>query len=152
MKQVHLIFPHQLFEESPLFELNVPIYLVEEYLYFKQYIFHKQKIAFHRATMKSYEAYLTEKGFDVIYIDSNCSISDVRDLIPELKRQGVHHISFIDPDDNWLQKHIEVSCLECQITRTIYDSPLFLNSKEELSDFFRRNKKKYFVQINKKYL
>ncbi|NQY07383.1 MAG: cryptochrome/photolyase family protein [Flavobacteriaceae bacterium] len=147
MKQVHLIFPHQLFEELPLFELNVPIYLVEEYLYFKQYIFHKQKIAFHRATMKSYEAYLTEKGFDVIYIDSNCSISDVRDLIPELKRQGVHHISFIDPDDNWLQKHIEVSCLECQITRTIYDSPLFLNSKEELSDFFRRNKKKYFHTV-----
>ena len=60
MKQIHLVFPHQLFENSPLFKINAPVYLVEEYLFFKQYPFHKQKIAFHRATMKRYADFMLE--------------------------------------------------------------------------------------------
>ena len=48
MKQINIVFPHQLFEESPLFDGEGPIYLVEEYLFFKHYPFHKQKIAYHR--------------------------------------------------------------------------------------------------------
>ena len=58
MKQVNLVFPNQLFKESPLFDIKAPIYIVEEFLFFKQYPFHKQKIAFHRATMKKYADYL----------------------------------------------------------------------------------------------
>ena len=52
-KASQLIFPHQLFKESPLFSNKAPVYLVEEFLFFKQYPFHKQKIAFHRASMKT---------------------------------------------------------------------------------------------------
>jgi deoxyribodipyrimidine photolyase-related protein len=83
MKQVNLIFPNQLFQESPLFEVNAPFYIVEEFLFFKQYKFHKQKIAFHRATMKRYADYLQkEKNSDVHYIQSTEDISDIRLLIP----------------------------------------------------------------------
>lgn len=89
MKSIHLIFPHQLFQESPLFEINAPIYIVEEYLFFKQYPFHKQKIAFHRATMKCYADFIREtKSLEVFYVESIEEISDVRILIPELKRQA----------------------------------------------------------------
>ena len=63
MQTVKLIFPHQLFQGNPLFSVDGPIYLIEEILFFKQVNFHKQKIAFHRATMKYYENYLIEKGF-----------------------------------------------------------------------------------------
>tara|TARA_B110000037_G_scaffold222454_1_gene297415 strand:+ start:52 stop:183 length:132 start_codon:yes stop_codon:yes gene_type:complete len=31
MKEVNLIFPHQLFQESPIFDVKAPVYLVEEY-------------------------------------------------------------------------------------------------------------------------
>ena len=58
-----LIFlTHQLFENSPLFNNNFPSYLVEEYLFFKQYPFHKQKIAFHRSTMKKYADFLIKEN------------------------------------------------------------------------------------------
>ena len=78
MKSIHLIFPHQLFQESPLFEINAPIFIVEEYLFFKQYPFHKQKIAFHRATMKRYEDFLRkDKNCDVYYVEAIEAISDM---------------------------------------------------------------------------
>ena len=47
-----LVFPNQLFKDSILISTNNHIFLVEEYLFFKQYKFHKQKISFHRSTMK----------------------------------------------------------------------------------------------------
>ncbi|UII75653.1 cryptochrome/photolyase family protein [Flagellimonas sp. HMM57] len=143
MKSVHLIFPHQLFESSPLFEISAPIYLIEEYLFFKQYPFHKQKIAFHRASMKSYEAFLKSKNHEVHYIESIQEASNVRKLIPELKSEGVEHINYIDPTDNWLEKRIQAACNKYNITAKQLQSPLFLNSKEELASFFRKDKKKY---------
>jgi len=50
MKHINILFPNQLFEASPLFENDGPFYIIEEFLFFKQYPFHKQKIAFHRTT------------------------------------------------------------------------------------------------------
>ena len=144
MKQVNILFPNQLFQESPLFENNAPFYLVEEFLFFKQYPFHKQKIAFHRATMKRYADFLqNEKNLEVHYVASTDKISDIRDLVPALKRLGVDHIHYIDPVDNWLQKRLTQGLHESGIQGMQLPSPMFLNSKEDLSVFFRRDKKKY---------
>ncbi|WP_299781530.1 cryptochrome/photolyase family protein [uncultured Formosa sp.] len=144
MKSINLIFPHQLFQESILFETNTPIYLIEEYLFFKRYPFHKQKIAFHRTTMKCYEDFLlNEKKLKVHYINAIDNLSDIRQLIPELKQQGIQHINYIDPTDNWLQKRIEHSCSKHHISTTVFPSPLFINTKAELSAFFKSDKKKY---------
>ena len=144
MKNINLIFPHQLFEDSPLFKTKAAVYLIEEYLFFKQYPFHKQKIAFHRATMKTYADFIQkEKNIEVLYIESKEEISDIRLFILELKRRGVEHINYIDPTDNWLQSRLEKSCVKSNISTTVYDSPLFLNTKEDLSSFFRGDKKKY---------
>ncbi len=144
MKSISLVFPHQLFRESPLIENGDPIYLIEEYLFFNQYSFHKQKIAFHRATMKFYADYLVQvKGCELVYIEASRDISDIRSLIPHLKKEGVSVINYIDPTDNWLQKRIESSLEENEIEAIEYESPLFLNSKEELLSFFHKDKKKY---------
>jgi len=63
------------------------IYIIEEYLVFRLYKFHKQKIAFYRASMKFYESHLLDKGYEVIYIDSLSELSDIRNLIPHLENQ-----------------------------------------------------------------
>lgn len=144
MKSISLIFPHQLFKESPIFETNAPVYLVEEYLFFRQYPFHKQKIAFHRATMKRYADFLRkEKNYEVHYIETIETISDIRLLIPELKKLGIGHINYIDPTDNWLQRRLDKGFHESRIEAKQYNSPLFLNTKEDIATFFRSDKKKY---------
>ncbi len=144
MKQINLVFPHQLFQKSPLFENEAPFYLVEEYLFFKQYKFHKQKIAFHRASMKGYAHFVeNEKEIEVNYIEAISPESDIRKLIPFLKSKGIEQINYIDPTDNWLHKRIQQGLSETEIKAKKYDSPLFLNTQEEVSIFFETDKKKY---------
>ncbi|WP_296317692.1 cryptochrome/photolyase family protein [Winogradskyella sp. UBA3174] len=142
MKEAVLIFPHQLFKNAPILDTNCTIYLVEEYLFFKHYKFHKQKIAFHRATMKSYETYLKSKGKTVHYIEAITELSDVRNLIPMLIEEGIKTLHITDPTDNWLQKHINSVSKNLDIKG--YNNSLFINTKEELSSFFKPTKKKFF--------
>ena len=72
-----LLFPHQLFEQNPLIASCDRIYLVEEFLFFRQYRFHKQKVAFHRASMKFYADYLQRKGVEIIYINAHSEYGDI---------------------------------------------------------------------------
>ena len=143
MKTTHLIFPHQLFHHPSWIGQTASIYLIEEYLFFKQYTFHKQKIAFHRASMKSYESYLRSLGFEVCYVEAIEDRSDIRWLIAELKQNGIKEISYVDPTDCWLENRIEKSCFQHQISTEKWNSPMFLNSKDDLLPFFRSDKKKY---------
>ncbi len=144
MKSINIIFPHQLFEDSPLFKNGHAFYVIEEFLFFTQYAFHKQKIAFHRATMKSYANYLKEeKNYEVNYIDATIDISDIRLLIPKLQKQGFNHIHYIDPTDHWLQKKLDKGFKENKVSSTKYESPLFINTPGELTGFFKKEKKKY---------
>jgi deoxyribodipyrimidine photolyase-related protein len=104
MKTIKLIFPHQLFEFNPVFTAEGSIYLVEESLFFNQFNFHKQKIAFHRASMKCYEGFLLEKGSSVTYIEAHEPEGDIRILIKKLKKLGTGYLVIVDPIDNWLLK------------------------------------------------
>ena len=137
-----LLFPHQLFKDTPILNLNCDGYLVEEFLFFSHYKFHKQKIAFHRASMKAYADFLKDKGLSVNYIEARSETSDVRELIPELIHKGLETLHIIDPSDNWLEKHIKSASKSIAIQW--YENPLFINTKEELSSFFKPSKKKVF--------
>lgn len=136
-----IIFPHQLFEENPAIQLDAEVFLIEEFLFFKQYNFHRQKLKYHRATMKFYEKFLTEKGFQVNYIESNQELADVRKLIPSLIEQGFTEIHFCDVADNWLEKRIKKHADKIKLVE--HQTPMFLNSKDE-NDAYFKNKKHYF--------
>lgn len=144
MKTIQLIFPHQLFQLNPLFSIEGSIYLIEEFLFFNQYNFHKQKIAFHRATMKYYEDFLLKKGFSVNYIQSTERKSDIRILISHLHDLGIESIAVVDPVDDWLTRRITNSCQKFKMKLKVFESPQFLNTTRELSSFFNISKKKYF--------
>ncbi|MGJ8550105.1 cryptochrome/photolyase family protein [Winogradskyella wichelsiae] len=141
-KEATIIFPHQLFKSSEILNLDYEIYLVEEFLFFKHYKFHKQKIAFHRATMKAYASYLESKGKTVNYIEAISDLCDIRKLIPELIKEGITKLHIIDPTDNWLQKRIDSATINLDVKW--YTNPLFINSKEDLNTFFKASKKKFF--------
>ena len=139
-----LVFPNQLFKDSNLINTNNHIFLVEEYLFFKQYKFHKQKISFHRSTMKFYEDYLKSQGIRVSYINSNDNESNILNLLDMLKSQGINLIEMYDPVDYLLNKRINKKCNEHNIDLLVHESPHFLNTNEDLEDFFKESKKKVF--------
>ena len=140
MSKTGIIFPHQLFEQNILVSKCGTIYLIEEWLYFNQFKFHKQKIALHRASMKFYESFLQSKRIKVIYIDSFNELADIRKLIPYLKTQGIDAVEYIDTTDNWLEKRIKETAKANKIEVNKNSSTLFINSKEEITDFFSNKK------------
>jgi len=140
MKEISLVFPHQLFKDNPVVSASRKIFLVEETLFFRQYNFHKQKLKYHRAGMKFYAEHLKEKGFEVIYVEALEEISDIRLLIPHLKTKGVESIHYIDPVDNWLEKRILSKARQHEIRTIRYNSPMFLNTEEDLNKYFKDKK------------
>ncbi len=144
MQEVSIIFPNQLFKDSKLIDLGLPIYLVEENLFFNQYNFHKQKIAFHRASMQAYKAYLNMQNLPVEYISAIDPRSNIKLLIHSLGKVGVNKIHLFDPVDNWLEKHIGEASNKNKIKVTYYENTSYINRNEELKTFFRTDKKKFF--------
>ncbi len=144
MEQINLVFPHQLFEASPLLSYDAEFYLVEEQLFYRQYSFHQQKLAFHRASMKFYEHFLQAKGKTVRYIDAQHDCSAVQQLVRTLGQQGVKKINAIDPTDNWLEKRLRQAAHAAGIQLQWHENPLFLNSRAENATFFQPSKKSFF--------
>ncbi len=144
-----ILFPHQLFEHNALVNKCDTIYLVEEWLFFKQYNFHKQKIAFHRASMKFYESYLQSKNINVVYIDSFSELADVRKLIPHLKSVGIASFEYVDTTDNWLEQRIASSCKRHKVKANWHISPLFLNASEENNIYFSDKKRLFQTDFYK---
>ena len=149
MSKIGIVFPHQLVEQNILTNTCDTIYLVEEYLYFKHYNFHKKKIAFHRASMKFYENYLQSKNSTVVYIESFDELSDITKLIPYLKNKGVESFEYIDTTDYWLEKRITNTCKERDIHPNKKPTPLFLNTSEELASFFATKKRMFQTEFYK---
>ena len=141
MSEVTIIFPHQLFKENPALAPNREVILVEEFLFFNQYSFHKQKIAFHRASMKYYEDYLKNKDYKVSYINSYDPESDVRKLIQRLHVRNVKQINYVNVTDDWLEKRILSSAGQKGMKVTKFETPMFLNSGQEIEDFFEGRKR-----------
>jgi deoxyribodipyrimidine photolyase-related protein len=141
--EVCIIFPHQLFEQNPALLPNDRVYLVEEYLFFNQYIFHKQKLAYHRATMCFYADFLEKQGFQVHYIDAQNALCDVRLLLAHLADEGVQKVRMTEVVDDWLGKRIAKTCLLHHIALQIYATPCFLSTEADIAQYYK-GKKRYF--------
>jgi deoxyribodipyrimidine photolyase-related protein len=143
MKSIALVFPHQLFKIHPAVAASDEVWLVEEFLFFRQYRFHQQKLVFHRASMQFYQNHLQQSGKKTHYINAIDPLSDIRLLIPFLDEQGISTIHYTDTCDNWLEKRIHQAAAAQGIRLIRSDSPGFLNTPEHASTFFE-GRKKYF--------
>lgn len=144
MAVVSIIFPHQLFKQHPAVKKGQPIYLIEEYLFFKQYAFHQQKIILHRASMQCYKNYLLQQQFEVNYIESIANENKIEILIDTLAKKKITQIEIAEVVDNWLHKKITTACTKNGIKLVEFTTPNFINTIQTVAEFF--NKKKTYFQ------
>jgi deoxyribodipyrimidine photolyase-related protein len=143
MQEVTLIFPHQLFQPHPALAPGRPVFLLEEWLYFRQYAFHKRKLWLHRASMKHYEKWLNESGYPVHYIEAAEAQSDVRKLLEYLAQKDCRAVHTTEVDDNWLHSRIKDSCHQLSMQWVQYPNPQFVTPISTGLSFFE-NKKSFF--------
>jgi deoxyribodipyrimidine photolyase-related protein len=143
MYPITLLFPHQLFEQHPALAPDREVVLVEEWLFFRQYAFHKRKLRLHRASMQYYKDKLIRQGYRVRYIEALDPASDIRTLLENLHREGVGELHFTELSDNWLDRRLrqKAGALGMQLIES--RSPLFINSLDDIHAFFHQ-KKRFF--------
>ncbi|MEY3405903.1 MAG: hypothetical protein RL161_1333, partial [Bacteroidota bacterium] len=128
---------------------------MEEYLYFRQFAFHRQKLIFHRASMRAFETFLTKKDFKVTYIESADDRSDIQALIPWFADQGYTKLLIYDPVDYWLSQRIQLACSINGLELNIRSNPSFLETTQSLEEWFvgRKNyfQTDYYIRQRKRF-
>lgn len=152
MKKIVVVFPHQLFYAFRFWETMDEVVLIEEYLFFKQFNFHKQKLIFHRSSMRQFADFLASEGVKTTYIESNNPSSDIRVFLQGMK--GLERqLNIIDPTDNWLRRRIEHGAATNSLEIAWIETPNFIYTQEEnavcqlgrktyfQTDFYQYNRK-----------
>lgn len=142
MIKASIVFPHQLYESPVQLAAGVIVYLIEEPLFFSQYPFHKQKLLFHRSSMKAYESFLIEKEFKVEYID--CCNATTSELMKNWSNAGIRELFFADPIDDYLLRKYKREAALNNIQLHISESPGFLCTANYGKEYFK-NKRRYFL-------
>ncbi len=139
MNTCGLIFPHQLFPNHPCLSDEVEAVYVEDSLFFGDARwpaqFHKQKLVFHRASMKAHVAE-HEKRRPKRYFDYEAN-STINEIIGALHRDGCRRIIVVDPVDDVLERRIEKACKHFSVQLDIRPSPMFLSPQNWAQDFLQ---------------
>ena len=127
---IFIIFPIHLYSDIKNL-YNKTVYLIEDSRYFTDFKYHKLKLAYHRATMKSYYDYLLSEKINVKYIE----FSEVEDAYKELNKNKKNIYTY-DLADKVLEKRLKKI-----IPNIIINKSLNFLVDEEL---IKKNLKKFY--------
>ncbi|MEM8750591.1 MAG: cryptochrome/photolyase family protein [Pseudomonadota bacterium] len=150
MTTARLIFPHQLFERMLDGAKREDLYvLIEEPLFFDDPVyparFHKQKLAYHRATMKAFAQRLETSGIRWSYIETRPDKRLLEKTLAGLAAdENIRSIVAFDPHDFVLNKRLQSACEKHGLDLTLEDSPGFLNTRS-LNEEYRDGRKRWFM-------
>jgi deoxyribodipyrimidine photolyase-related protein len=133
MSKYFIILPHQLFEKKYLINDKFTYILIEHPVYFSKYNFNKLKLILHRASMQYYMDYLIANKKDVIYIEYH----EYNKKIKKYKNKEIHLFDILDYD-------VEKDINKLSKKNIIYESPNFLCSRDDLEEYSKLRKKKFF--------
>jgi len=154
MKSIFVLFPHQLFEVTGPLRACQEVWLVEEFLFFKQYKFHKLKLALHRASMQHHAAQLRARGHRVHYVEATDALSDIRLLVPRWAADGITAVHHFDVCDQWLHQRLHRGCGRAGIAVSELPSPGFINTRADLDTYFGQRERyfqtDFYIQQRKK--
>ncbi len=136
MSEATIIYPHQLFKESPAIASKRPIYLVEESLLLTYNPIHRQKLMLHKLSMDAYQRELEEIGHSVIRLAIGDHL-ETTDVFQRLINDGIQTIHVVDTTDTYLERAL----LDSELERVWYDSPLFVLPKDEAMQRYHASKK-----------
>lgn len=132
MMEAVCIFPHHLFEHHPCLKKERFIFLIEDRRFFSDFLFHKQKLIFHRACLKNYQHFLEKKGYKTKYIEG-----DLESIFDHIKIKSIH---VVELDDTSLEKRLKSSAKKHTVFLEILPTPLFLTTPLEFQEVFKNKK------------
>lgn len=137
-----LVFPQQLFEQHPAFELAQEFWLIEDELFFTKVPFHQKKLALHRASMSYYAEYLRSNNKEVRYIEEK--EAKLEGIFAQL-RQITTQLIVVDPTDFLLEKRIRRYASQQEMSFHWLNNPSFLNTPTDNKALFGQREQRFFM-------
>ena len=130
---LRVLFPHQLYRD-----LVGPsqVALVEDPLFFNQYAFHRQKLQFHRASMRCHADYLKGQGLDVSYFECQGQPLDALELCQQWAKSGIQALCLFRLHDDWLERKWLKAARSAQLEMQWEEAPQFLLSETQVAEDF----------------
>ena len=97
----------------------------------------------HLLSIKSYSHELKDYGYNVRILD-NSLIKPPNFYESFFKTNKISEVHYIDPHDFIVQKRLNTAFKKLRIMSHFYDTPGFINTKDEIDDYFL-DKKKFFL-------
>ena len=132
---IFLLFPVHLFSDITNL-INKKVYLIEDPRYFKDFSYHKLKIAYHRSTMKAYNDFLISHNINVSYIEFNNPYKNI------LEFNESNIIETYDLGDNVLKTRL-IKYIKCNKGIKFIKTLNFLVDEKMIKDKFSYNSKKF---------
>lgn len=153
MSEIFLVFPNQLYQEITKVPDVNQLLIIEDYLFFKQFRFHQQKLVFHRASMRFYQSYLRSNNYSVLYLESKNSNKtlDLFEYLPE----GVSKIHCWESDDDYLSNFLQLGAKKRGLEIEFHTTPSFLIDLKSSTDYLHKSGRLFqsnFYQHNRKKL
>ena len=150
MTTAALVFPHQLFLQHPALEIPPDmVVLIEHPLFFGDEKYpaqmHKQKLAYHRATMAAYQLQLESKGFACELVAYKNDKDPLQPLCKRLAKAGHTHLVVTDVHDHILGLRLSQAADKAKLPLQILDTPAFLNTPA-LNTEWRASRKRWFMK------
>lgn len=127
---IFIVYPHQLFEQPAIPSHCKKVVLWEHPLFFKQFLFHKQKLGYHFATMDRYLEMLNGKGYQVEKIPFD-RFNNEKAFIDYWKQNGINQCYAYEPADEWIRKRLEKASQSVEMSIQWLESPMFLTPISE---------------------
>ncbi len=147
MQEAVFIYPHHLFRHHPGLHKERLICFIEDPLFFSDEqhpaLFHKQKLVFHRVSMKEFCNELERDGYKTCYINWKEIQSHKQGYNLILKHHKIQSVHVVEFDDYVLEKRVKKIAQDHKIPLHIYPSPGFLTPVSTFKDLFP-NKSSYF--------
>lgn len=146
MPHAALVYPHQLFHDSPALFGARRVFLIEEPLFFSQYRFHRQKLMFHRASMRRYADELTRLGQRVEYVELR-DCPETASIARHLVDKKIRSVAYVDPCDDWLATRLAEALTQQSIPSQVHTDPDFLTARSVMEQFTNSKTKLFFTEF-----
>ena len=139
MKDVTLVYPHQLFRSQPALTREREVLLLEDPHFFTRFPFHQQKLVLHRASLQFYHDHLRKQGFRVTYIP----LDKAGDMVSLLKGCASVHVA--DPIEHDLGDRLAQAARKAGARLVLYDTPAFVIDRKTIDEEMG-GRRRYFME------
>ena len=154
-KKLTLILGNQLFEQAHFKDFPRPIFMAEDRGLCTHFKYHKHKIIHFLASMRTYAKDLKESGEEVFYSTIDSEKSYIERLSSYIKENEILEVWSYEIEDHFFEEMISDKLAKLDVKHVIMQTPMFLCSRDECSEFFSKYKKplmnNFYIQQRKKF-